>query len=194
MLLIHRAGVLLFICTGRITADDPSGYPIISNEPHKCPATQAEIVDETKSGSMFREQFDSTCTLCSQSCLPLLPFLPSDMPTTFWCDAFAYSAANIAQTKLILNSENQNLSSSPKELLLWHQRLSHANLVWIQTLMQDQKWLQDTTTAFPFTLDLSFPALLELLRVMFEVLSAQHVFVLRQLLVLQKSSPSLFYR
>jgi hypothetical protein len=66
--------------------------------------------------------------LCPRSCLPLLPFLPSDMPTTFWCDAFAYSAADVAQTKSILNSENQNLASSQKELLLWHQRLSHANL------------------------------------------------------------------
>ena len=43
----------------------------------------------------------------------------------------------------------------------------------------------------PFTLVHSFPALLELLRVMFEVLSAQHVFVLRRLLVLQRLSLSL---
>jgi hypothetical protein len=66
--------------------------------------------------------------LCLQSCLPLLPFVPSDMPTSFWCDAFAYSAADVAQTKAILSSANQNLSSSQKELLLWHQLLSHANL------------------------------------------------------------------
>ena len=69
------------------------------------------------------------------------------MPTSFWCDAFAYSVTNVAQTKTILSSANQNLSSSQKELLLWHQRLSHANLSWIQTLMHDQKWLQDPTTA-----------------------------------------------
>jgi hypothetical protein len=85
--------------------------------------------------------------LCPQNCLPLLPFVPSDTPTSFWCDAFAYSVADVAQTKLILSSENQNLSSSQKELLLWHQHLSHANLTWIQTLMCDQKWLDDPTTA-----------------------------------------------
>jgi hypothetical protein len=34
--------------------------------------------------------------LCLQSCLPLLPFVPSDMPTSFWYDAFAYSATNVA--------------------------------------------------------------------------------------------------
>jgi hypothetical protein len=85
--------------------------------------------------------------LCPRSCLPLLPFVPSDMPTTFWCDAFAYSAADVAQTKTILSTANQNLSSSQKELLLWHQRLSHANLSWIQTLMRDQKWLHDPATA-----------------------------------------------
>ena len=44
MLLIHRAGVLLFICTGRIIADDPSDYPIISDKSHVSPATQAEVV------------------------------------------------------------------------------------------------------------------------------------------------------
>jgi hypothetical protein len=33
-----------FICTGRITADDPSNYPIFSDEPHICPATQAKII------------------------------------------------------------------------------------------------------------------------------------------------------
>jgi hypothetical protein len=44
MLLIYCAGVLLFICTGRITADDPSDYPIFSDEPHICPATQAKII------------------------------------------------------------------------------------------------------------------------------------------------------
>ncbi len=85
--------------------------------------------------------------LCPCSCLPLLPFVPSNTPTSIWCDAFAYSVADVAQTKSILSSAKQNLSSSQKELLLWHQRLSHANLTWIQTLMYDQKWLDDPTTA-----------------------------------------------
>ncbi len=88
--------------------------------------------------------------LCPRSRLPLLPFVPSDMPTSFWCDAFAYSSADVAKIKSVLHSANQNLSGSQKELLLWHQHLSHANLAWIQTLMRDRKWLQDTSTASSF--------------------------------------------
>ncbi len=79
--------------------------------------------------------------LCPQSCLLLLLFVPSDTPTSFWYDAFAYSVANVAQTA------NHTLSSSQKELLLWHQHLSHANLTWIQNLMHDRKWLNDPKAA-----------------------------------------------
>jgi hypothetical protein len=32
-------------------------------------------------------------------------------------------------------------------LLPWHQRPSHANLAWIQSLMRDRKWLEDPTAA-----------------------------------------------
>jgi hypothetical protein len=85
--------------------------------------------------------------LCPRSRLPLLPFIPSGTPTSFWCDVFAYSPANVVHTKTILSSENQNLSSSQKELLQWHQHLSHANLAWIQNLMWDHKWLNNPMTA-----------------------------------------------
>ncbi len=43
----------------------------------------------------------------------------------------------------ILSQVNTNLSSSQRELLLWHQCLLHALLSWIQTLMQEIKWLKD---------------------------------------------------
>ena len=85
--------------------------------------------------------------LCPRSCLPLLPFVPEIDHHSFWADAFAYSADDVATTKSILGSANQNLSGSQKELLLWHQRLSHANLAWIQSLMRDRKWLEDPTAA-----------------------------------------------
>ena len=35
--------------------------------------------------------------------------------------------------------ENHNLSPHAKELLLWHQRLGHAGLTWVQTLMRSPK-------------------------------------------------------
>jgi hypothetical protein len=55
--------------------------------------------------------------LCPPCCLPFLPFVPGKNLTSFWTDAFAYSAANIAQTKTILSSTNQNLSSSPERVV-----------------------------------------------------------------------------
>jgi hypothetical protein len=50
----------------------------------------------------------------------------------------------LVESKSILSSTNTNLSALQKELLLWHQHLSHANVTWIQTLMQDRKWLIDS--------------------------------------------------
>jgi hypothetical protein len=46
--------------------------------------------------------------------------------------------------KTVLHQSNLNLLTSQKELLLWHQRLSHASINWIQTLMQDRLWLPVT--------------------------------------------------
>jgi hypothetical protein len=40
-----------------------------------------------------------------------------------------------------LHQANTNLSSSQKELLLWHQHLSHASVKWIQARMRDKEWL-----------------------------------------------------
>ena len=85
--------------------------------------------------------------LCPRSRLPLLPFVPEINHHSFWADAFAYSADDVATTKSILGSANQNLSGSQKELLLWHQCLSHANSAWIQSLMRVRKWLEDPTAA-----------------------------------------------
>ena len=65
----------------------------------------------------------------------------------FWSDAFGYSIQaykEIIEIKSVLHQTNSNLSSSQKEILLWHQRLSHASTNWIQTLMWDRKWLLDT--------------------------------------------------
>jgi hypothetical protein len=100
--------------------------------------------------------------LCPRSRLPLLPFVPGGSElSSFWTNAFAYSANNVVQAKTILGSANHNLSSSQKELLLWHQRLSHANLAWIQTLMGDCKWLEDYSSmaslhSRPFIVSLSW--------------------------------------
>ena len=85
---------------------------------------------------------------CPRSRLPILPLTQATVAKGFWADAFAYSSSqltDIAQTKL-WSPTNQNLSESQKEMLLWHQRLSHASMPWIQQLMRDRKWLQSNVT------------------------------------------------
>ncbi len=65
----------------------------------------------------------------------------------FWTDASGYSPQDykeIIGIKSVLHPTNSNLSSSQKEVLLWHQRLSHASINWIQRLMRDRKWLPNT--------------------------------------------------
>ena len=65
----------------------------------------------------------------------------------FWYDTCGYSTQEykeIVGIKSVLHQTNSNLSSSQKEVLLWHQQLSHASTNWIQTLMQDRKWLPNT--------------------------------------------------
>ncbi len=82
--------------------------------------------------------------LCPRSRLPLLPFVPNiqDCPC-FWTETFSYSVSNVSEIKTILGLANINLTSAQKEMLLWHQRPSHANMTWIKTLMCDRKWLVD---------------------------------------------------
>ncbi len=71
----------------------------------------------------------------------------------FWSNAFGFSMTNldkINKIKSTLLQINTNLSSSQKELLLWHQRLSHALILWVQMLMHDKSFLpcnNDRTTA-----------------------------------------------
>jgi hypothetical protein len=92
--------------------------------------------------------------MCSRSCLC------GDLHS-FWTNAFAYSSGDISEVNSILSLANLNLSSSEKELLLWHQHLSHINLAWLQTFMWDRKWLEDKQSmtslhSGPFIVSLSW--------------------------------------
>ena len=80
--------------------------------------------------------------LCPRSNLPLIPLAQRDTKN-FWNEAFGYTAGNINELRSILSKENMNLSSSQKELLLWHQRLTHTSMEWVQMLMRDRKWLPE---------------------------------------------------
>jgi hypothetical protein len=85
---------------------------------------------------------------CPCTNLPMVP-LALSMSTLycFWSDVFGYSVQaynEIVDIKSVLHQKKSNLSSSQKEVLLWHQQLLHASTNWIQTLMQDRKWLPNT--------------------------------------------------
>ncbi len=86
---------------------------------------------------------------CHRTNLSMAPLaLSTSTRYCFWSDAFGYSIQaynEIAEIKSVLHQKNFNLSLSQKEVLLWHQGLSHASTNWIQTLMRDRKWLPDTT-------------------------------------------------
>jgi hypothetical protein len=62
----------------------------------------------------------------------------------FWARAFTYLADTLVKSISNLSYTNTHLSALQKELLLWHQRLSHSNVNWIQTLIGDRKWLIDS--------------------------------------------------
>jgi hypothetical protein len=95
-----------------------------------------------ENGISFCAQF------CPQSNLPMIPLgLENNSKSCFWNNAFgfsAYSFCNINANKAILHQSNTNLLVSQKELILWHQRLSHASVKWVQKLMHDRKWLPGT--------------------------------------------------
>jgi hypothetical protein len=83
-------------------------------------------------------------TFCPRSNLPILSLTTKIQGTNkFWDNAFGYTLLNVSDMCSILSQVNTNLSSSQKELLLWHQRLLHALLSWIQILIHDRKWLKD---------------------------------------------------
>jgi hypothetical protein len=87
-----------------------------------------------------------SASYCPQNNLPLIPLALRALQN-FWNEAFGYTVTNmqtICGVKSLLTQDNTNLSSPQKEFLLWHQRLSHASLDWIQMLMRDRKYLLAT--------------------------------------------------
>jgi hypothetical protein len=78
---------------------------------------------------------------CQRSNLPLVLMAQVKAKFSFWTEAFSFSVDNLCQMKNILGDNNINLSASQKELLLWHQRLSHASIGWVQSLPRKKQWL-----------------------------------------------------
>jgi len=101
--------------------------------------------DETGIKFNLDNGHDISAKLCPRSNLPLIP-LARRQQTNFWNEAFGYTASNYKEMndlRSVLGRDNINLSSSQKELLCWHHRLSHTSVEWVQMLMRDRKWLPD---------------------------------------------------
>jgi hypothetical protein len=63
---------------------------------------------------------------CTHSNLPLIPMAHTKTHRfSFWNEAFGLIMNNSRELKNILDKDNTNLSASQKEVLLWHQQLSH---------------------------------------------------------------------
>ncbi len=80
-----------------------------------------------------------------QSNLPLIPLaLHTESSTCFWNAALGFTANNFKEINAIKSTLlpfNTNLSHSQKELLLWHQQLSHASISWVQLIMRGHSFL-----------------------------------------------------
>ncbi len=87
------------------------------------------------------------CTILSAKYrnLPMIPLgLENNSKSCFWNEAFGFSVESfheINAVKSLLHQAITNLSASQKELLLWHQHLSHVSVKWLQKLMCNRKWL-----------------------------------------------------
>ena len=94
---------------------------------------------------------DLRARYCPRSNLPLLDiFDEPPLHRSMWHDAFHITGDAVqayALEKHVLDESNANLSASQKELLLWHHRLSHASISWLQPLMRTKKWLKSQQSA-----------------------------------------------
>ena len=74
----------------------------------------------------------------TNSNLPLtLPALPNHIGLTFDNACILGDGHSVHNYMSVADESNQNLVGVQKELLLWHWKLGHANLQWIQTLCHD---------------------------------------------------------
>ena len=84
-----------------------------------------------------------------RSRLPVLPMLSSPLPAYLTTsrgihDTFSITSADLtalASESDVLHRSNNNLTDSQKELLLWHQRLSHASIHWVRLLLRPRSFL-----------------------------------------------------
>jgi hypothetical protein len=59
---------------------------------------------------------------------------------------FLQSFEQVSACLSVADETNQNLTAPQKELLLWHHRLAHANLQWVQWLAASHRDREDNRT------------------------------------------------
>jgi hypothetical protein len=88
--------------------------------------------------------YDIDAQHCTQTRLPMLCLANNDcLRNTFLASTFKYTSHDALAYPTLLSETNMNLTAAQKEVLLWHHKLSHASISWIQLLMRDRKWLRD---------------------------------------------------
>jgi hypothetical protein len=85
----------------------------------------------------------------SVSNLPELQLVDIPKTSSVWSDTFAnISSAHTQNTNVqhvhlsVTDPGNMNLSPSQKELLSWHQRLSHSNLAKVRLMCKQKQWVR----------------------------------------------------
>lgn len=114
-----------------------------------------QILLKTFGGGALQTVEDLTVTLgdgtvlqakyCPRTRLPCLPTPSLPNATCFWSAAFDFSCVDRHACTSLHQAPNTNLTAAQKEVLSWHERLSHAAVTWVQLLMRDRKWLRART-------------------------------------------------
>ena len=65
---------------------------------------------------------------------------------TYLASLESYETSDILLS--VTEAENQNLTSTQKQLLSWHQRLGHIGFQWIQTLLRERQWFGESIDEF----------------------------------------------
>ena len=80
-----------------------------------------------------------------------LPMIIDDMaffqPSSY-LNLFQASPSPYTYNNLVLHPNNNNISAAKKELLLWHYKLGHVHMRWIQQLLRQRDWLGPMTDPY----------------------------------------------
>ena len=86
---------------------------------------------------------DMDANYCPRTRLPMLRLLHNEPTPSPLASVSNYTRSEALAFPTLLSDTNMNLTAAQKEVLLWHHKLSHASISWIQLLMRDRKWLRD---------------------------------------------------